>query len=373
MDFRKLSIFVSLALFTGVAIFLACSSTDEPPVIFPSSDEVVVSYISSTQTPPTIDGKIDEGIWDAAELAQLISVDTSEYNPNGNIALLNVLALSDSTNLYIAVSWKDETRDVRYRQWIWDSVKYNDPEHYPNPWRYSVNFREDNIAFFFDPDPNGTGLSPSTSEPGPNCAVMCHESDFVMYNEYDTPVDGWYWRAGVTNPIMHALDLDFVDSLETDSRFLGVDAEENSGYILNVMGDYGNALYPLYWHKVDTTIVGNDTSYTIYDEESLFPSDTVAFQSDDFTLAALHEQVDSAFVPSYVLLNDASGSRWDVEAAGFYSQDDGRWTVEFKRALDTGNPDDIVFQIGNEYGLVVAIGNNNKQHTVGYDPVLLKF
>lgn len=372
MDFKKLSIFVILAAFLGVAIFLACSSTEDLPVIYPSGDEIVVGYISSTQQPPTIDGDITDAIWETAQPAQLISVDTSEYNPKKTVALLNVIALSDSNNLYVAVSWKDNTEDIRYRQWIWDTASANDPNE-PYPWRRSINYREDNIAFFFDPDPNGTDLSPSASEPGPDCAMMCHATDLVMYNDYATPVDGWYWRAGVTNPIEHAIDLNFVDSLETDSRFLGLDAEDHIGYLLNVTANASVEINPTYWHKVDTTVVGTDTSFTIYNLATLFDTDTVSYSSEEFIRVARHEEVDSVFVPSYVLSQDASGSRWDVKAVGTFDASNNRWTVEFMRPLNTGNADDIVFEPGHEYGVVIAISNNTKQPHTGFDPVLLKF
>ena len=41
--------------------------------------------------------------------------------------------------------------------------------------------------------------------------------------------------------------------------------------------------------------------------------------------------------------------------------------------LNTGNPDDMQFQIGDEVYINVAFGNNRKVNHVGFDPVLLKF
>ncbi|HEQ97976.1 MAG TPA: hypothetical protein ENO22_01390 [candidate division Zixibacteria bacterium] len=367
MDLRKLVIVLSFVLFTGGVLFFACSSDEEPPVIFPPTDQINVTYIAPGDA-PDIDGEPD-AIWDAGSLTQLISVDTSEFNPGNDVELVDIIALSDSNYVYIAVSWSDDTRNVRYRQWVWDTVSYNDP-NVPYPWRQTFTFKEDNISFFFDPDPSSNGASQSAAEIGPNCALMCHEADLVMYNETGVGVDGWFWRAGVTDPIGRALDLNFVDSLQTDNVFNGLDAVENRGYIPNFEAEVRT---PLYTHKVDTTIVGTDTSYTIVNSETLFAEDSVAYLADQLIPAALAEQLDSIFVPGYVLSNQASGSRWDVEAAGSYDVVRKRWTVEFKRALNTGNADDIVFEIDHEYGIAVAIGDNTKHPHTGFDPVLLKF
>jgi hypothetical protein len=368
MDLKKLVIILSFMLVTGGILFLACSSDEEPPVILPPTDEINVSYISPGDA-PTINGELDEGIWEAGNLTQLISVDTSEYNPRNNVALVDIIALCDSNYLYIAASWSDDTRNVRYRQWVWDTVSYNDP-NVPYPWRHTFTYKEDNISFFFDPDPSSNGASQSAAEVGPNCALMCHEMDLVMVNETGVNVDGWFWRAGVTNPLSRALDLNFVDSLQTDINFHGLDAVGNTGYVPNFEPE---GRTPLYTHTIDTVIAGTDTSYTIVDGETLFAEDSIAYLADQVIPAALAEQLDSVFVPSYVLSGQASGSRWDVEAIGAYDPVRKRWTVEFKRALNTGNADDMVFEIGNEYGIAVAIGDNTKHPHTGFDPVLLKF
>lgn len=47
-----------------------------------------------------------------------------------------------------------------------------------------------------------------------------------------------------------------------------------------------------------------------------------------------------------------TGSLGDVHARGAWA--DGRWTVEFERALDTGHSDDVVFVPGRTYALGVT-------------------
>jgi len=262
MALRKLISFSTFVLLTALIIFLACGSDDEPPVIFPSNDQVTVFYISPSQAPP-INGLVEEGsIWEAAQPAQLISDENSDQNPSNKLTLVNVIALSDSNYLYLAASWKDGTRNVRYRQWIWDSVPR------PNPWRQSFNDREDNFAIFFSTDTMWDGLSQSAEAIGPNCFTLCHEADFLMVNQTPFAVDGWYWRAGFTNPLGYAADLWFTDSLDTDTLFNGMDAETSPGYIPNINME---SSIPIYWHKVDTTVVvEGDTTFEISDQDFLF-------------------------------------------------------------------------------------------------------
>ena len=47
-----------------------------------------------------------------------------------------------------------------------------------------------------------------------------------------------------------------------------------------------------------------------------------------------------------------AGSAGDVQAKGEYAN--GKWTVEFRRKLNTGNKDDTVFAAGKSYGIAVA-------------------
>jgi len=47
-----------------------------------------------------------------------------------------------------------------------------------------------------------------------------------------------------------------------------------------------------------------------------------------------------------------TGSRADVKAKGVWK--DGRWTIEFRRALDTGNDDDVQFDLKRSYQFGVS-------------------
>jgi Ethylbenzene dehydrogenase len=364
MNLRKTLIILSFSIITGVIIFSACTSDEDLPVIYPSNDELVTYYIPASSA-PVIDGQIDD-IWKVASKTQLISNDTSDYNPSGKLLLADMIALSDSNNLYILISWQDSARNTRFLDW-----------EYRNGWNRTINDRDDNLAIFFQPNNNSMGNSLSALAE-PNCVSMCHDSS-IMFNNTEFPVDGWYWRGGVTNPIRYAIDLNIVDTLDTDSLFYGMDAEINPGYIFN-RPDTG--LYPLYWKSeivIDTSIVDItiDTATNIPDTTFSYMIDNGEFlffnDASEYVSMPSEVVIDSAFVPSYVVYDNASGSRWEVEAEGLYDVGSKRWTVEFKRPLNTGNPDDMVFTIGGEININIAINNNAKIGHFGFDPILLKF
>jgi len=387
MSLKKITLIIPFAIFVVVSIFMACSSDEELPVVYPPTDQLQVYYISSADADDiVIDGQMDEGIWQAATQSQLTAYDTSDYNPRAKIFLVKMTALCDSTYVYFSATWQDDTEMIRYRQWKWDNQSVP-------AWRQDVNSREDNFAIFFEPNTGGASLG--LNEIGPNCLSMCHEEDLIMVNETGVPVDGWYWRSGIMNPISSATDLNFVDALDTDSLFNGLDDETSEGYFRNFVPVDAVNGNPIYWsvnpdirsvidsiiEDIDSTmhIDTNATIDTTYEVDTIYQEVTLTIvDHGDYLLATDTAVVnmaivdaDSIFVPSYVIFEDRSGDRWDVEAKGSYFE--GRWTVEFKRRMDTGNGDDVQFIIGDEIGMVIAVNNDSKQPHYGFEPILLKF
>jgi len=390
MSLKKIAFIIPFAIFAAITIFMACSSDEEPPVVFPPTDQVQVYYISSADADDiVIDGQMDEGIWQAATQSQLTAYDTSDYNPKAKIFLVKMTALCDSTYVYFSATWQDDTETIRYRQWKWDNKSVP-------AWRQDHYVREDNLAIFFETNTGGASLG--LNEIGPDCLSMCHavsEKDTIMINETGLPVDGWYWRSGLMNPLALATDMYIVDTLDTDSLFYGLDDETSQGYLRNFEPvDTVNGI-PIYWsvnpetrtvidsiiEDIDSTmhIDTSDQVDTTYDVDTTWEEVTLTIVdhgeyllADDTTAVDMGSvDADSIFIPSYVIFEDRSGSRWDVIAKGAYF--DGYWTVEFKRRMDTDNPDDVQFIIGDEIGMVISVGNDFKNPHYGFEPILLKF
>lgn len=360
-DSRVSILFALLGVFAFGMILSGCGSDDEPPVSFPPQDELRVAYISSAQA-PAIDGQASEAVWETAQLSQLIALEDSENNPKGRVALLELKALSDSTNFYMYARWRDEGGvDDRYRQWQWSSSGG------PDPWRKDLA-REDVLTVLFE------GETDTSSTMG--CNRFCHElgvGSYEFINKTGSAVDGWFWRATQTNPIGYALDLNFQDTIYADSGTLGLDQEDMSGFIVNEIENGGQAAW---WNdsiKIDTIIFAVDqdtatiidTLYRVDIGNSLFASDTVAFSPQLI--------VDSIYIPAFVLSTSASGDRWDVQAKAVYDIASKYWTLELKRAMNTGHAEDIVFAPGSEIKANFGVGVDFMQSHIGYDPILIKF
>lgn len=61
-------------------------------------------------------------------------------------------------------------------------------------------------------------------------------------------------------------------------------------------------------------------------------------------------------MPKYILASSVSGSVADVKAKGVW--DNGQWTLELSRKLNTGNSDDVVFQPGQSVQGGIAVFNH---------------
>jgi hypothetical protein len=366
-DMKSILLFSAICLLAAGLFLISCGSDDELPVEFPPSDEIRVSYISSAQA-PVIDGSAD-AVWENAQLSQLIALEDSENNPKGRVELLEIKALSDSNNIYVYARWRDEGgKDDRYRQWLWSKAGGFDP------WRKDLA-REDVFNVLFEMDNNVTTDM--------SCARFCHEigvNNYEFNNQEGAQIDGWYWRANQTNPIGHALDLYFEDSISADSGTYGLDPEDVTGFVVNEIpsGDE-----PAWWdstYTIDTIIVSIEEDTTTdpisYDTTFRYRVDLGSYLLADDTTdyqQPIGVIIDSIYVPAFVLSTDAAGDRWDVEARAVYEPDSKYWVLELKRAMNTGNPNDIVFTIGSEIVAHFAVSVDFMQSHIGFDPVVIKF
>lgn len=72
------------------------------------------------------------------------------------------------------------------------------------------------------------------------------------------------------------------------------------------------------------------------------------------------------------VVQEPSGSVADIRASGVWKG--GRWTLELKRKLNTGNPDDRVLEPGKVYDIGFAVFEDkvsNRRHHVTLPPLTL--
>jgi hypothetical protein len=130
--------------------------------------------------------------------------------------------------------------------------------------------------------------------------------DLSIYADNSYKADVWYWKAFRTDPAGFADDkVHYFSDKEMERATKLVSRSGKTMYLLRV-ADSGESAY----------------KSVVYGE-----------RQDDILPRFVHRM--------------PSGSRADIKAKGYWQ--DGYWTIEFSRALNTKNSDDIQFEPGQEY------------------------
>ena len=251
---------------------------------------------------PEIDGVV-ESLWDDAPvITTLKGVELRAMYDDANLYLL--AKWTDGHNLYSGAAGPTESIDNK----LWTFVN--------NVWVQSGN--EDRFAIIFDAgDPLGA-----------SCAKMCHSD--ARHRTHSGNADVWHWKAHRTNPIGLADDKWWSPSGR------GSDAKTVSAYSDN-KNTTGDA--PLYSGPI------TDGHFIIIPKGG---------SVNDLEMSV--ETTNS--YPGYILNANAEGSSYDVLTKGVFDETTGTWTLEFKRAFDTGNADDVVFSTNSTINFTTATFDN---------------
>ncbi len=312
---RKLGAFlVYVTMFSSIFLLIGGCGDDDTT----SPPEPVTSLVSaSVTTPPTLDGVGNDAAWNNAD-AFVINVGTSSTYANAFGPVdVTTKSVHTATDVYILVSWTDPsgTENVDKNQWTYGT----------SGWEQNGN--EDRAFLMFDAGDNGTE--------GANCATMCHIP--VMYTTGGGHVDVWHWKSARSAPVGCA------DDKWWDDQGRGSDSKTVGAYSDNIQTLADSSVVPLYSGPVSA-----DGHFIIVPT-----GETPALYCTPFDTTST-----TGVIPGYILDENRDGSRFaDVEAASSYNS--GVWTVEFKRALDTGNADDVAFVAGNTLEFSIAITDNS--------------
>lgn len=277
--------------------------------------------VTKTDSSPIIDGLIDDSAWIQAAQLQITTEAGVLEGPT-----VTLQALQKEDKIYFLVTWMDQsqTRSVRHHPWVFNGTTWTRSEE-----------EEDRLALIF----------PMTSIPSflpfsdKGCLALCHRARQMYTNAEAEQADLWIWRAARSNPVGQADDWILrsehdpesggqkADTMETSKiKIDGLEANRQ-GYTINLQKQENK---PLFTWSSDVHLV---------EGEVLLVGDAAPFNSK-------REYAQGDSIPGY-LIAPFTGSRGDIQAKGTYK--DGRWVVEFCRALNTGHQDDIQFEAGKEY------------------------
>ena len=232
---------------------------------------------------------------------------------------------SRTTRLYFLLSWEDPTRSITKESWRFDGEKW-----------VHLKGDEDRIALLFEIDRINQFSSKS-------CAVVCHSPADLPRTQWKLATrspsekgDLWHWKAARSAPYRHADDgwLTVAGNPSGSYRETGRRYDTGSGG--DVKNETPDGSRPLYMQ--DPARKPSAPGFLLL-EEAVPITDYSIFKAGD--------------VVPYRLPVKPSGSRFDVKAESRHA--DGRWTVMLHRKLDTGQDDDVVFDVRKRFSFAIAV------------------
>lgn len=361
---------------TGDAFLAALQQKLDPELSAPlSGSALTLDGTADAAYGPAITLPLGEGMEDTDASGNILGC-VQCHSLTGSTVTVTLRAAHTATDLYVFAQWNDNTASfTRGGAWIFNPVD--------NTWSTIGGQSEDRIAFYW---PIG---SPTGDPFGGNCMKKCHTTDTSGVNGLGDEVflatgsaDMWHSKAARSWPRIAATGSGLtVDpaSHQVTAGTVSMDGyldDKNVGQWSGTNGVDGGR-YPDAGTGIDSRNRNGAKNAPLYIETN--PTDfmdAMILTKDEIdggqTITA--DPTNPAFDPAAVaaawanyvalkavvperFLKDPTGSRVDLRS--FAKWDNGVWTVEIRRALDTGNADDVAFAAGgNKYKFGVAVMDN---------------
>lgn len=320
-----------------------------------ASDKDILNAKKTTAT-ITIDGDASEAAWDTAQ--PLIFSTVRGIGKTRNVMMK---ALYDNSNIYLLAVWQDQsgTESDRINSWVYDagtSTFSLFPNINPDILDQAA---EDRLGMQWE-----IGEVEGFSQRG--CRTLCHRLNSkkpgMRTNNPGEKTDEWHWKAGRSNPVGIAHDKYIDDTYDPNDIEAGHHGDSSGWYSRN-----RNAAKtgPKYFEPNPTDAV--DAKFLLQSE----------IDSNDAILVAGNETLltDGQVIPGRILdESKVVGDVADIKAKGVFSN--GIWTLEMKRALNTGSANDVVFDPAktNDFGVSIFDDSGaTPQHSYSVRPKTLIF
>lgn len=320
-----------------------------------------------------LDGRLDEAVWRSAEP---LAVQTARgINHGDGEVLVEIRAVHDGEALHIAFEWPDATRSQKHLPLIkgedgWRVLQEDYGRQDENA------YYEDKFAVMWGREAraagNGTvhlGARPLDDKPGPSGGRGLH------YTTDGGIVDVWHWKSVRTgSPLAQRMDDNYfgppMDADPEKSRYTGgytQDPSDGGGYAMNWQSFDERTIEPKVLPADPAMLarlgeVDTDPETSDAGEFWLAEAETVPYEAalDDYPLGTV--------MPSVIVTGPHEGDRGDVKAAARW--EDGRWTIEARRELETGSEFDLAFDPDEPLHLwVAAFDHAQTRHTYHLRPV----
>ena len=333
---KRLLFFFSLVL--AVCLLAACASSTSKVTAPPTAQASQGALTSlKVELAPHLDGSGDDLAWQVAP-ARVLDATANGIPP----FQVTIKSAYDAEKIYFLVQYPDLNKDVIRAPWAYNAEK--------KAWeRQDDSFGdEDEFGFYWNVNiPNYEVKC---------CADLCHDQDpnnKKMYTAKGTWVDIWQFNGARSLPMGWGRDMRLTDNPDADPSGGFVKDEgfdTNSGHADNVQSLNGVDV-PLYWKPFSGAggVSVGDAVFLLQSEiDSGYAKKIVSVGADGTLTDETGASVPAfARIPGRILSAPAGPSWSDIQAVGNWQN--GIWTVEFARKLNTGHADDIQFDTAKEY------------------------
>ena len=273
---------------------------------------------------PVIDGKPDK-IWNKVRPIQIKLTEGKRGDVKASMK-----ALYTDTDLYLLIRWKDPTESLN-RVYEFDGTQWKEREG-----------DEDRIGILWNINDSIKDFETK------GCSVLCHEEGkYMKTNAPNEKGDVWHWQAQRSNPVGYADDQLLTDAMH--KHYHGKQLHQSGRFTdKREWGGFSNN-----WDKATKR-----PKYTFKDGTKSGP---ILIRPESVKIPQDAVFLKGAILPREVL-GKPVGSRGDIEAKGVWKKE--TWTLEIKRALNTGHEDDVQFDPLKVYyfGMSVFDNSDGKEH-----------
>lgn len=374
---QLLKLFRPRVAYTSAALVALFSGGTAAAMLYGLQSSVPGKSLSviKTTVPPTFDGIADDPLWADAREVQVVT--TRGVNLPGGTVEVTIKAAHDGEHFYGLIQWPDTTRSQKHLPlvktatgWVVQQTEYGvqDEDSYYED-KFGVMLAErGRIA---GDHSIHMGSQPLDGKPGPSGGRGLH------YTTDGSIVDVWHWKSVRTgNAVMGQIDDNYFGppaKPKDSGRYTGgyqKDPKEGGGYEMNWESYSQAGVTPKYlpadptmlvpFQRLDMAPTASDDVAVFLNKADVVPYDPKLDTSDAYPVGTV--------MPAVIVESAMTGDRGDVTAVSTWQ--DGVWTMEIKRKLDTGSEFDVAISPDRPtYLWVAAFNHAQTRHSRHLHPV----
>jgi hypothetical protein len=253
-------------------------------------------------------------------------------------------AFHDGAEIFLRATWIDPREDLRINPWV----------RTDGGWKRLATAPEDEQVYYEDKLALAFPSEPAPAFRLAGCAAYCHVGGGRAYGfkGTDALVDEWFWKATRTDPFGYADDSHWLGA-DRSLRQVGRrnDPKTSGGYESNDAKD------------------GPHPAFLPDGEGAVLKGGLRKDRAVPYTEERARAILPGVEVPG-IVIGPCAGDRADVRCQSRYAG--GRWTVLFRRKLDTGSPNDVRFVPGRRQAFgCAAFDHCSRRHAYTYAPGVL--